>query len=65
MTITMQRTNGTETINNKSALTKRLYYLNKSVGTREMTMAQCSVVANNIISGKVDKFCGRHFEVMA
>ena len=63
MRVVMERNNGYEVITSKERLTKSLYYLNKSVGTSPMKMAQCGAVANNILNGKVSTFCDRAFIV--
>ena len=64
MTFRIERSNGNfEKVADKEALKKRLYYINKSIGTKPMTMAQCGAVVNNIVIGKVNKFCGRIIEV--
>lgn len=54
-----------EELKNRDVLVKVLYNTNKKSGSRTMTYAQCGEVANRIISGKQNDFCGRLFEVRA
>ena len=62
MRIMMLRSNGrVENLKTRDNLIRVLYATNKKSGTRPMTYAQCSKVADRIIDTGTIEFCGRLF----